>query len=305
MSARFTSDQIDEWSREGAVLIPDFFTADEIAPCRADFEQLYGTTGEADGGQPRTANHGAGVGSFAHEQFTHVEDFPLNCSPAANMIALHPAVIALARAALGTENVHLYQCHSWAKFTGDADYDQPFHCDYKNHTLTVPAEDHGLQTINMVFYFTDVTDAHGAIHYVPQSLSDPITGPDRPMFLESRPDLQRQLMAKELSGAAPAGALFAYGIDIFHRGTNLTAPNGYRYTMTVSYKAAGNDMIGWIGWPRTFLKPWHLIFDNANADQLACLGVPKPGNSFWTERTVSRAQERWPGWNMDEYRAAL
>ena len=104
---------------------------------------------------------------------------------------------------------------------------------------------------------------------------------------------------------APAGSVFAYGIDVYHRGTNLTEPGGLRYTLTASYKAAGNDMIGWSAWPYRFLEPWHLIFYNATPEQLACIGVPRPGDGFWTERTLRRTQERWPGWDLTAYREAL
>jgi hypothetical protein len=42
---------------------------------------------------------------------------------------MHPALIAFAKATANTPAVHVYQCQAWAKFTGEADYDQPFHCD--------------------------------------------------------------------------------------------------------------------------------------------------------------------------------
>ena len=32
---------------------------------------------------------------------------------------------------------------------------------------------------------------------------------------------------------------------------------------------------------------------------------PRPGDPFWTERTLRRAQERWADWDMAPYRAAL
>ena len=53
--------------------------------------------------------------------------------------------------------------------------------------------------------------------------------------------------------------LFGFGIDVFHRGTNLTEPNGYRYAMTSALKKAGNDAIGYTAWPWHFNKPWHKI----------------------------------------------
>lgn len=306
MTKRFTPEQIETWRRDGAVLFEQFFTPEEIEPVCADYHALYGDgipkPAERDrsvGHRPRT------IGQFNAEQFQNLDDMPFKASPAMNLIALHPALIELARAALGTDDVRLYQAHSWAKFTGTTDYEQPFHCDFKNHTLTVPADDPDLRTINFMIYITDVTLEHGAISYVPQSESDPITGKNRLMFLDNDMEAQEKLRAIERRGVGPAGSIFAYGIDVYHRGMNLTAPGGYRYTFAASYKVAGNDMIGFSAWPYSFYKPWHLIFDNATPDQLSCIGVPPPGDAFWTSRTLERAQDRWPNWDMSAYRAAL
>ncbi|MEO1100636.1 MAG: phytanoyl-CoA dioxygenase family protein [Pseudomonadota bacterium] len=303
MSQRFTDEHIDAWNRDGAVLIPNFFTAEELAPVVKDFELLYGER-RVRSRTAHTEDREIG-GGFNFDQFRNIDDMPFDCSPALNLLGLHPALIDLARSALETDDVRLYQSHSWAKHTGETNYDQPFHCDYKNHTLTVPSDEKGLRTINIMIYVTEVTDDLGAIHYVPQPESNPITGEHRTMFLDGDPKAQEQLKAIERSGAGPAGSIFAYGIDVYHRGTNLTAPEGFRYTLTSSYKAAGNDMIGWSAWPYAFMKPWHLLFDNATPDQLACLGVPRPGDPFWTPRTIARSQERWPNWDMTAYKAAI
>ncbi len=116
---------------------------------------------------------------------------------------------------------------------------------------------------------------------------------------------QQALHRVERSGAGPAGSVFAYGIDVFHRGTNLTAPAGHRFTLTASYHAAANEMIGWSAWPYWFRKPWHHIIDNATPEQLACIGIPLPGDTFWTTRTIARNKERWPSWQSEPYVAAL
>ena len=108
------------------------------------------------------------------------------------------------------------------------------------------------------------------------------------------------------SGAAPpAGSVFAYGIDVFHRGTNLTLPDAHRFTVTASYKAAGNDQIGWSAWPRFFREPWHLVMDNASVEQRTCLGIPAPGDPFWTELTLARTRDRWPNSDWSAYDKAL
>ena len=299
-AVRHTAAQLDAWRRDGACLFEGFFQAQELEGCVADMELLYGDRRPSAGEARADAR---GQGSFAREQFLHIDNMPFECSPALNLIALHPALIELARAALGTDAVHLYQSHSWAKFTGDADYDQAFHCDFLNHTLTVPAEAVDQRTINFVIYFTDVSDDLGAVHYVPLTDSDLLLGGVRVPFCEQ--EQQRELRARERSGAGPVGSVFAYGIDVFHRGTNLTRPGGCRYTLTASYKAAGNDQIGWSAWPHSFQKPWHLLFEHATPEQLACLGVPAPGHPFWTPVTIDRTQRRWPAWNASAYRAAL
>jgi hypothetical protein len=35
------------------------------------------------------------------------------------------------------------------------------------------------------------------------------------------------------------------------------------------------------------------------------LGIPLPGDAFWTKRTLEQSQTRWPNWDMAAYRAAL
>ena len=52
-------------------------------------------------------------------------------------------------------------------------------------------------------------------------------------------------------------------------------------------------------------KPWRIIFENATPEQLACFGVQRPGDRFWTETTIARAQTRYPNWDMTPYREAV
>ncbi len=299
---RFTAAQLDEWRREGGVLLERFFTPEEMAPCRVDMDALYGDRRDANA--PARDDKAAGeIGVFSRDQFRNFDDMPFDCSPALNLLALHPALIELARAALETDRVHLYQSHSWAKFTGEADFDQSFHCDFKNHTLTVPSESTQERTINCMIYITDVDDDLGAIHYVPVSESDAVCGGVRDPF--GPEEVQAPLKERERSGAGPQGSIFAYGIDVYHRGTNLTRPGGVRYTLTASFKAAGNDMIGWSAWPVSFMKPWHIYFEHCTPNQLSCLGIPLPGNGFWTKQTIERTARRWPMWDAQPYLDAL
>ncbi len=305
MTARYAPEHIETWRRDGVVLVHDFFTPDEIAAVRADFETVFGrTAGAADALNKKKPGE---IGRFNDAQFASFEAIPFDCSPALNLIGVHPALIAFAREALNASRVHLYQCQVWAKFTGDADYDQPFHCDFVNHTLTAPSEDATKNCVTILCYFSDVSEAHGAMHYVRRSDSIAFAGPDATLSRDpkTQASLQEQLQRHERSSAAPAGTIVPYGIDVYHRGTNLTAPGGHRYAVMACYKKAGDEAVGYHAWQFHHLKPWRRIFEHAAPEQLACFGVQMPGDPFWTETTLARAQARYPGWDLGPYRAAL
>ena len=301
MSARYQQQQIEAWHEDGAVVVPNFFTPDEIAPIYDDYARLYGFEG-AGNGNPLAIDTGQPAGAFHPKQFKNLDTLPYDGSVEMNLISLHPALIQLASELLGGQPVQLYQSHTWAKYTGEADYDQPFHCDYGNHTLTVPGEDVAQRTVNFVIYLSDVTDALGAMHYVKKSDSDAILGS---RAIAAPIEYQVALKARQHSAAAPAGSIIAYGIDTFHRGTNMTEPNGLRYTMTVSFKQADNANIGFHVWQHALERPWHLLMNHATPTQLECLGIPAPGHAFWTDLTLRQCQQRWPEWNMSEYVLAL
>jgi hypothetical protein len=296
---RFSRAHVREWCETGFTILPRFFRPEEILPIVADFEQLYRDRGKGEGvGQVLHQKRPGEIGAIHRKQFLNFDSLPYDGSAAINLICLHPALIAFAKALLGVSKVHLYQSHTWAKYTGEADYDQPFHCDYSNHTLTVPADAVARRSVDFVVYLTDVTDDLGALHYVTKQDAEEILGPGA---LLAPAEAQAVLRNKERSAAGPAGALLAHGIDTMHRGTNLTAPGGRRFTMTCGYKAAGNDMIGFHVWQYAPNRPWHNVLNHATPVQLECLGIPPPGNPFWTTRTLRLTQQRWPDWDMRAY----
>jgi len=300
MTNRFTNEQVEAWRKEGAVVVPEFFDDEEIANVTKDFEIIFPDR-RAETTALNLKKKGE-VGRTTIEQFKNFENIPFDCSSSLNLISVHPSLIEFARSALRTREVRLYQAQAWAKFTGEADFDQAFHCDFGNHTLTVPSIDECLNSITFIIYFTDVSEAHGPTHYVKRTDSDSLNGKER--FLENRedPKYQKELSKFELSAAGPAGTLLAYGIDVFHRGTNLTEPGGYRYAMTACFKKAGNDAIGYTAWPWHFAKPWDIIFEHATPEQLNCFGVPLPGDPFWTEETLSLTKLRYPKWDVSKYK---
>ncbi len=302
--ARYTPAQMDAWRRDGAAVIADFFTPEEVAAVVADFELIFGRNAGAD--EPMDKKKPGEVGRFNRAQFTDILVVPQHCSPALNLIGVHPALIAFAKEALRTDQVHVYQCQAWAKFTGDADYDQPFHTDFSNHTLTVPSEDATKNSITILCYFSDVTEAHGAMNFVTRPDSDKVAGPEGSLNPDPayQAQLQKGLSAYARTSASPAGTAIPYTIDVYHRGTNLTAPGGHRYALMTCFKKAGDESIAFTPWAHNHTQPWANIFNHASVEQLACFGVPRPGDAFWTETTLARAQVRYPKWDMTPWRDA-
>jgi len=305
MTERFTQQHVDAWRRDGGVTIPNFFTPDECAAVCADFDAVFG---RPEGGEaPADFKKPGEIGRFNKHQSDDNVTIPLNCSPALNLIGVHPAMVAFARAVLGTDDILIYQHEVWAKFTGDADYDQPFHTDYGNHTLTAPSPDARLNSITTLAYFTDVTEAHGPAHFVTRPDAEKVVSPE--VWLDRDPEVQRRtqevLAPLARSSAGPAGTIFPYTIDIWHRGTNLTAPRGRRYAVMASYHRRDVPAVNRYAWPYYAAQPWNIIFDNATVEQLTMFGVQPPGDLFWTQETLRRTQARYPGWNSAPYREAL
>jgi hypothetical protein len=305
MDKRFRTEHVETWRRDGCVLIPNFFTGEEVAAVSADFDVVFGRA--RGGAEPLNKKKDGELGRFNPAQFATFEAIPFECSPALNLIGVHAALIHFAREALATDRVQLYQCQAWAKFTGDADYDQPFHCDFVNHTLTVPSEESTRNSVTILCYFSDVSEAHGPAHYVRRTDSAKVAGPEGTLSAdrETQSRLQDQLKHYARSSAAPAGSILPYSIDIYHRGTNMTAPHGHRYAVMACFKAAGDESIGYHAWQFHHLKPWRRIFEHATPEQLACFGVQPPGHVFWTETTLRRAQKRYPDWDLTPYREAM
>jgi len=302
---RFTADDVGTWRREGVTLIPDFFTSQEVQAVRADFEKVFGRSAGSD--QALDKKREGQVGRFHKTQFQTLDAIPFEGAPALNLIGVHPALMAFAKAALETDHVHLYQCQAWAKFTGDSDYDQPFHCDFSNHTLTVPSEDTLKNSVTIISYFTDVSEAHGAMHYVTRTDSAKVAGPEASLSNDpaAHAALQASLKPYGRSSASRAGTAIPYSIDVYHRGTNLTAPNGCRFAVMACFKKAGDESIGFHAWQFHHTRPWREVFSIATPEQLACFGVQRPGDPFWTETTLARAQVRYPEWDLSPYRAAM
>ena len=153
MEQRHTTGQIAHCARHGWVLIEGLLGADEIDAAYPGWFELYPTPEQFHVGAPDPrigafraeadtrlpANQGREA-RFRPLQFAGLKEFP-HPDQTLNLLALHPAIIAVAEDLLRTRDVRLYQAETFAKYTGVTQYDQPFHADYTNHVMLPPRAD--------------------------------------------------------------------------------------------------------------------------------------------------------------------
>ena len=298
------------WREDGFSILPALIPVEELATAVAQLRDLYPTADEFHDGVDRARN-----ARFADE-FGGIDDFPFQ-SVELSLLAVHPRLIELARQLLDTDDVRVFSIEAWAKYTGAADYEQHLHRDYLAHTLMAPSSDPSFGQVEMFVYLVDVPLELGPPAYVPLRYTsdlpampnyfpphDGVTNADQPTWVaaDGRPDLYKH----EVRAVGPAGTVVAYTNRTFHRGTQLTAPRGARYTLHVNFRPAASDWQARQSWVLQSNSPaWHAFVRVASPEQLALFGWPAPGHPYWTEETLTGVCERYPGFDATPWREAL
>ena len=297
------------WREDGFAVLPAHIPADDLRAAVSELQLIYPT---ADGYHDRVDPE---RNRRFDDEFGGIDDFPFD-STAISLLAVHPRLIDLAERLLGTDDLRVYSIEAWAKYTGAADYEQHLHRDYLGATLLVPSADLRFGQVEMFLYLTDVPEELGPPAFVPLRYTDDLPmipnwfprgdggrDPDQPTWISpfGRPDLYEH----EIRAFGPAGTVAAYTNRTFHRGTQLTAPRGARYTLHINFRPAAAEWQTRHSWLRHANKPaWTAMVERATPRQLALFGWPTPGHPFWTAATIDAIQQRHPGLDVAPWRAA-
>lgn len=296
-----------EFDENGFVILPGLL-ADDVAEAVADLGSVFPTTTEFhDDVDPRRNER-------FRDEFGGITPFPTRSTPL-NLVSVHPVLIDLAEDLLGDDDLRCYSIEAWAKYTSAADYEQPFHRDYLNHTLLVPSADAAPTQVEMFVYLSDVSDGLGPIALLPREhavcapalpnwypAEDGHHDPDQPTWTSEvgRPDWYRN----EVRATGPAGTVIAYRIDTFHRGTNLTERGGSRFTVHTNFRTASADWITRRAWTDTANRGngWADFVASASPRQLRLFGFPPPRHPYWTNDTLDGMALRYPGFDTGPWR---
>ncbi len=313
---RHSEQDAEHFRRHGWVLIDRLLSEPEIEAAQAGLFDLYPTPEafHAGGPDPRirafregadeTANRGDDA-RFRPLQFAGLKEFPF-ADQALNLLALHPAIIAVAEDLIGTRDVRLYQAETFAKYAGVTQYEQPFHVDYSNHVMLPPRSDGRYRQAQMFLYLSDVTEAHGPTRIVSRELTADV--PLASMRFDG-PKAAERVAAWEAAATdavGPRGSLLVYGADVVHRATQMTLPGGARFFFNLAYRPAGADWVGANPWPRKgIVRHMNALVERCSVRQLEALGFPPPGHDYWSPETLAGCAERYPGLDLAPWRAAL
>lgn len=294
------TDAVARWQRDGFVVCPRLLSSEELAPGVAELSELFPTADEFhDNADPdRNARF--------RDEFDGITNFPF-VSAALSRLAVHPRLIELAAGLLSNDDLRVYSIEAWAKFTGAADYDQPHHRDYLAHTLLVPTQDPRFNEVEMFLYLCDVPRSLGPTSFVPKKLTrdipslpnwypreDAAVDPEHPTW--GSPTGRPDLYTEEVTAEGPAGTVVAYSLNTFHRGTQLTAPRGARYTLHITFRSGTSDWTTRRSWTdQANTDEWRNFVTSASARQLELFGFPAPGHPYWTSETLAGVALRYPG----------
>ena len=290
---RVQPSQIDHLLKHGYVLVPGFLSVTELAAARENFMRYYPSWDELAATPERYS-------ALLDEPDATQTEFPF-AGNALNDISTHPEIASLVEHLLGTPDVLLSQSAIWAKYAGGADYEQGLHLDYQGNTLVVPRDDGDYRQVNMILYYSDVTEDLGPTMVVSQQHTKDL--PLWPAFKARKK--HADLYKLEQPILASAGSLLIFSMRTFHRASSITADAGARFSHHLVYRAARHNFQGYHHWPRHGEDPnLQSFIERATPRQREVLGFPRPGDPYWTAETLGAVALRYPRMDMTIYRAA-
>jgi hypothetical protein len=322
-----TDSQVKSWRENGFALVTGVLPEELLRTARAQVAAVLPAPGSPEA---------EAMTDFGSNGLTN---FPYNNGSAANDVTLHPRLLAAVRQLLATDDIRLTQAELWPKygrrqFAGESDNtDQRIHCDYPNHTLTLPPPWEAPEAVEMILYLDDVAVSGGATAVVPRTGADdpayvfPIVGMPGVGVLEWKNDretaeeylmrvapevaeFRRHIYAREQRVRYSFGTILFYRHDTWHRGTPLN-PGALRIVQNLTFRKGASEWIstlhtGWTWAMYSQTKRFEDFLCTASVEQRSALGFPRPGHAFWSKQTVFGVAARYGGkMVMEPYAAGL
>ncbi|CAN5604135.1 hypothetical protein BH10PLA1_BH10PLA1_08520 [soil metagenome] len=290
MSTPFSRKIRSDLLTHGFTVVPNFLSVTELTAARTGVSSYFPSTKELAATPQRYG--------FIYEDPENLQvEFPF-ADDTLNDVATHPQLIRIVRDLLGTERVRLSQSAIWAKYAGLGHYEQGLHLDYQGNTLVVPRDDGDYRQVNMILYYTNVTESLGPTHVVSQTK----TG-DLPLWPTHRwRKTSPSLYEMEQPIIAKAGSLLIFSMRTWHRASAITAPAGVRFSHHFVWRAAAHDFQGYHLYSKHGEnEDLQDFITRAKPAQREVLGFPPAGDAYWTDETRTAVKLRYPEMNVAPY----
>lgn len=311
---------ITQWKNEGYTIVHNFFNEKIIQKAQDIMNSKYNLNNLPN----------PDFGSKNNEL-----EFPSNTI--LDKLTLNPKLISAVSALLETPNILLTQSDAWSKTTTTKNFknkqsndQQRSHMDYGNHTYLHPSEWENPEAVAIIVYLSDLSKTGGATAIVPRTpntayLYKPpyLNMPGQKnytffnsafaaenYFIDNHPliaKFRKDLYINEIQPIVKTGTVLFYRLDVWHRGTP-TYPNKIRHVMNICYK---KRECYWIyNWNQGFARKNYYgknekIFTELTPRQRSVLGIPLPGDKYWTLKKIQYLKARYPNINIKPYLSKL
>ena len=187
-------------------------------------------------------------------------------------------LIEFVQRVLDTEDIHFRYAHNWARYP-DPGAEQPgLHIDNGNNSLLPPTSDRRYGQIS-TWYFPEAVDENQA-----------------PMQIVPKP--YGQDLSKRVLLTVPAGTIMIFNTHLWHSATVFKGRAGQRYSATRIYGRADHYWEGVRSFTNLGMNEHFRAFiGRLAARERALFRFPPPGHEYYTQETLARLEEQYPGWN--------
>lgn len=238
-------------------------------------------------------------------------------------------LIDIVKEMLQTDDILLAQSDAWCKgglnkFNAKDNSDQRMHMDYGNNTFLHPADWYSPETVAIIIYLSDTNLTEGGTAVVPRIDNNDelyqfpyinMPGLAGKEFYNNKTiaeeymnkinlgNFRSKLYEREIIPKFKIGDVLFYRLDTWHRGTPVKSGQ-MRNVVNLLFK---KKECYWINtWNSGFTKKMYYgvienFFIQMTPEQRSILGIPKPGDKYWTKQTISLLKYRYPKIDISPY----
>ena len=256
-------------------------------------------------------------------------EFPSNTI--LDKLSIHEGIIKIVQQLLSTEKISLIQSDAWSKAgiennNAQSNQSQRIHMDYGNNMFLHPSNWENPEAVSAIIYFSDTKKTEGATSLVPKNditkhlYKKPyinMPGQANLPFINNKEkaeeyfynndkeiyEYRKELYNNEIQPHFEVGDILFYRLDLWHRG-NKVKKGEIRNVMNLAWKKSECYWINnWNpGWTRKMYYGFlEKMFISMSPLQRSVLGVPLPGEKYWTKEKLELLKLRYPTINISLY----